>query len=165
MPNRRPVISDTTPLITLAGAGLLNLLQQLYDTIWIPEAVYSEYQLGRIKHPNHPDLNTLPWISVHPATLEDTGTRNLDLGETETIALARYHSARLVLLDERSGRREAVRLGLPVAGTLAVLLQAKEQGLISAIRPIIDQFQAQGRRISPALRSDVLALAGEATDE
>lgn len=43
MPSLEPVVSNTTPLITLAGIGLLELLPQLYQTVWIPEAVYVEY--------------------------------------------------------------------------------------------------------------------------
>ena len=42
----RPVISNPSPLITLTGVGLLELLPALYREIWIPQAVYSEYQVG-----------------------------------------------------------------------------------------------------------------------
>ncbi len=37
------VVSDTTAITHLAKIGALNILHQLYLTIYIPEAVYSEF--------------------------------------------------------------------------------------------------------------------------
>lgn len=65
-----PVISNTTPLISLVGVGLLDLLPAIYGEVWIPEAVYAEYQTGRAHHPGSPDLDTLSWVRVHPVTLK-----------------------------------------------------------------------------------------------
>ena len=36
------VVSDTTPLITLMKAGKLNILEDLFGEVLIPEAVFSE---------------------------------------------------------------------------------------------------------------------------
>lgn len=36
------VISDTTPIISLLKVGQLDLLQKLYKTVLIPQAVYRE---------------------------------------------------------------------------------------------------------------------------
>jgi len=36
------VISDTSPINNLAAIGYLHLLQSLYETVIIPEAVYSQ---------------------------------------------------------------------------------------------------------------------------
>ncbi len=36
------VVSDTTPIIALIKAERLDLLQKLYHTVVIPEAVYQE---------------------------------------------------------------------------------------------------------------------------
>lgn len=36
------VISDTTPIISLIKIGHLNILQQLFGTVRIPEAVFTE---------------------------------------------------------------------------------------------------------------------------
>lgn len=156
-----PVVSNTTPLITLAGVGLLDVLPALYHEIQIPEAVFTEYQQGRARFPGSPDLAALPWLIVHATDPDPAVPTTLDAGEAEAIALARAVHARLILLDERRGRAAAAQLGLPVAGTLAVLLQAKRQGLIPLLTPVLDQMIAQGRRISPHLHTWVLAQAGE----
>lgn len=36
------VVSDTSPITSLAGIGRLDLLQQLYSRVIIPQAVYDE---------------------------------------------------------------------------------------------------------------------------
>lgn len=156
-----PVVSNTTPLISLGEIGLLDVLHPLYDEIWIPPAVVSEYRAGMAAHPQRPDLTGFSWISVHPAPADPLVPDTLDPGEAEAIALARSCSARLVLIDEQRGRATAQAMGRPMTGTLGVLLDAKAHGLIAPIRPYIDQMLAQGRRISPRLRQDVLLLAGE----
>ena len=77
------------------------------------------------------------------------------------IALAQTNHAQLVILDDKRARHIAHQRGLPVVGTLGVLLAAKQTGLLPAIQPLIDAMLAQGRRISPALRTHVLGEAGE----
>ncbi len=47
-------MTNTTPLITLAGVGLLELLPILYDKVWAPRIVLDEYQAKA--PPTEPDL-------------------------------------------------------------------------------------------------------------
>ena len=65
-----PVVSNTTPLITLGEVGLLHALRQIYGAIWIPQGVFNEYQRGLAAHPLRPDLQGITWITVH-AALDD----------------------------------------------------------------------------------------------
>ena len=159
--NPHLVISNTTPLISLAGVGLLDLLPAIYHEVWIPDIVHVEYQAGRATHAGSPDLDTLSWLQVHLAVPHPDVPTNLDAGEAAALALALHSSAQLVLLDEQRARREAVRMGLPIARTLTVLLEAKRRGHLPVVGPIIDQMIAQGRRISASLKIHVLLLAGE----
>ena len=156
-----PVVSNTTPLISLVGVGLLDLLSAIYGEIWVPDAVYAEYQTGRVTHAGSPDLSTFAWFVVHPTIPHPDVLTNLDAGEAAALTLALHSLAQLVLLDEQRARREAKRLGLPIAGSLTVLLEAKRRGLLPLVGPIIDQMIAQGRRIGADLKAHVLTLAGE----
>lgn len=156
-----PVISNTTPLISLVGVGLLDLLPAIYGEVWIPEAVYTEYQTGQARHPGSPDLDMLAWVRVHPVSLHPDVPVSLDAGEAAALSLALRSSAQVVLLDEQRARRVAVRLGLSIAGSLTVLVEAKRRGLIPLVEPVVDQMIAQGRRISAGLKAHVLQLAGE----
>jgi uncharacterized protein len=152
-------VTNTTPLITLAGVGLLDLLPLLYDRVWAPRTVLDEYQAKA--PPTEPDLAQASWLTVVDAVTIDPTLPLLDGGEAAALSLALAIRARLILLDERKARRIATRIGLQVAGTLAVLLRAKQQGLIAAIHPYTTQMQSQGRRFHPILIAHLLEDASE----
>ncbi|MBA3532153.1 MAG: DUF3368 domain-containing protein [Ardenticatenales bacterium] len=155
----RPVVSNTTPLIVLAGIGHLWLLPDLYGEIWVAESVRAEFAARPAMQ--DPDLDQLPWLHVQAVVEPTLPLPQLDQGEADTIRLALALQARVILLDERLGRRVARDLALPVAGSLAVLLRARQQGLIPAVAPLLDEMVAQGRYLSAALRRQVLIAAGE----
>lgn len=153
-----PVVPDTTPLITLAGVGLLPRSPYLYGALLVPEQVLMEYQAGASA--SDPILDALPWlhivcIQVAPALLEV-----LDLGEAAMLTPALAQHARVVLLDEQAGHRVATRYGLAIIGSLGVLVRAKQAGLISMVRPYIDAMLVQGRRMSARLVLQTLQAAG-----
>lgn len=152
-------MTNTTPLITLAGIGLLDLLPLLYEEVWAPRIVLDEYQAKA--PPTEPDLTQISWLKVVDDVIHDPALPLLDAGEAAALSLAATMGARLILLDERKARQIAARMGLQVAGTLAVLLRAKQQGLLTAIQPYISQMQSQGRRFHPDLIARLLEAAGE----
>lgn len=158
--SQAPVFSNTTPLINLVGVGLLDLLPDLYGAVHIADVVRDEYTAG--KSAGDPDLNSLSWLQIVPSvTLDPSLPSQLGTGEAATLSLASALSARAVLLDEAYGRRLARQRGLPVVGTLGILLAAKQNGLLPAITPIIDEMIRQGRHISTALQARVRYAAGE----
>lgn len=110
--------------------------------------------------PAEPHLTQLSWLHVVDVTVDPT-LPLLDVGEAAAISLAQAIGARLILLDERKARRIAANLGLPLAGTLAVLLRAKQLGHITALRPYITLMLNQGRRFHPDLLARLLEAAGE----
>ena len=77
------------------------------------------------------------------------------------LALAVEHGARLAIIDEVKGRQYARHLGIPLTGTLGVLLLAKEEGLISAVAPLVNQLEENGLFLAPKLISKVVTLAQE----
>ena len=117
------VISNTSPISNLAAIGQLDLLQQLYGTIIIPPAVYQELINSGDTDPATLAVQTLSWIQTQPVSdrvLLETLQSNLDPGEAEAITLAvEIHADRLII-DERRGRNEAIRLGLQVTGLLGI---------------------------------------------
>ncbi len=157
--DKPPVVTNTTPLITLAGIELLDLLPTLYGEVWAPRIVLDECQVKA--PPTEPDLTQASWLRVVDDVVIDPALPLLDAGEAAALTLAQTSGARLILLDERKARRIAVRMGLPVAGTLAVLLRAKQRGLIAAVHPYLIQMQGQGRRFRPDLITRLLEEAGE----
>jgi len=68
----------------------------------------------------------------------------------------------MVLLDDKLARQRARRLGVPVTGTLGVLLRAKQVGLIAELRPLVTRLQSEGGYyIDPGLLEKVLLASGE----
>lgn len=96
------------------------------------------------------------------STQRPTGILRLDEGESESIALAVELEADLILLDEQDGRRLAQQQGLRLMGVVGVLLLAKQQGLIDAIRPFLDALRNEA---GFWLGADVYRLALEKARE
>ncbi|WP_242059364.1 MULTISPECIES: hypothetical protein [Nostoc] len=109
------IVSDTSPINNLAAINHLHLLQQLYGTVLIPEAVYRE-----LTDPNFPvagatEVQTFIWIQTRPVQdriLVEALSNELDIGEAEAIALAVEMKTDQVLIDERRGRMVATSLNL-----------------------------------------------------
>ena len=67
-----------------------------------------------------------------------------------------------MLIDERLGRIAAQRLELEFIGLLGVLMEAKQDGLIPAVKPVMDQLIARSRFwIGKPVYRRVLEAAGE----
>lgn len=159
------IVSNTSPLTNLAAVGQLNLLQEIYTRIIIPQAVYDEMVGLGYPVPGTIEVQTLPWIQcqqvVNRALVREL-QEELDNGESEAIALAIALSADQILLDESPGRRVAARLGLTITGVLGVLLVAKGMGLIPSVKSVMDDLIAIASfRISDRLYGDILQAAGE----
>lgn len=158
------VVADSTPIIALAGVGQLALLQRLFGEVLVPPAVSDELTRGDRRPGGREDLAAAPWVKA--AELRDANHADvfsdLDRGEAEVIALAREIDARLVIIDDRLGRRHAARLGLALTGTFGVLIAAKKKGYLEEVAPLVDLLAENSIYSSPALRALVLERAGEA---
>ncbi len=157
------VISDTSPITNLAAIGQLDLLHQLYGQVIIPETVFRELTAQGGRHPGA-IVRQLAWIEMRAVanpTVVKALRAELDEGEAEAITLVQELSADLLLMDEHLGRAAAARLGLKVVGILGVLIEAKHQGLIQAVQPLVDALMNLGFRIGQDLYQRVLQAAGE----
>jgi len=158
------IVSDTSPISNLAAIGQLELLQKLYGNVIIPTAVYQEILNSGDTDPAVLAIKSVNWIqtySITNNTLFQTLQNILDIGEAEAITLAVELNADRLIVDERRGRKEAIRLGLRVTGILGILLAAKQQGLVSFIQPLLDDLIANGFWIQEELYAELLQLAGE----
>jgi predicted nucleic acid-binding protein len=124
--------------------------------ILVPAAVLAE-----LKHPLAPKP-VQDWVANAPAWVEVLSPKSsptpsqLDPGESEAIELAAEVHADVVLMDERAGRQEAVRRGLKVAGTLSVLDEAEQAGLVN-FENAVAELQKTSFRVSLAVLAEIRA--------
>ena len=152
----RSIVVNASPLIVFRQLGQLDLLQSLTGSILIPPAVQHE-----VFH----DWQVPAWVEVRPlsqAIAPSLLSPRLGAGEREAISLAIEAGITWILLDDLAARRAAEGLGLSVAGTLGLLLQARQRGLLDRLRPHLDALIAFNFRISPSLYRLLLDHAGEA---
>jgi predicted nucleic acid-binding protein len=99
-------------------------------------------------------------IGSAPEPNQTEPTARLGLGEREAIALACELKATQLLVDDRAARRIAVQRGLAITGTVGILEQAAERGLLSlptALQTILrTNFRIDADVIRKALERDRL---------
>jgi len=158
------VVSDTSVLSGLFRVGHLHVLSNLFGEVIVPPQVHRQL-LRRRFFGFSTDFLQSPWLNVavapdrsrHPHLFEE-----LDEGEAEAIALATELAADWLLIDEAKGRKTALRMGLNRIGVLGILVEAKRQGLIPALRPVLDALRRDaGFRVAPALYETILRENGE----
>ena len=159
------VVADSGPLIALARLDLLPLLASRFDNVLVPEAVFLECT----RHRDRPGALAIVAASeaglfqqAHVTDAERFAAEYLlDTGESAALMLA-HHRAAPVLVDERKARRVASRLGIPVIGTVGVLVAARMDSQIGPLREIFEALAVFGYRLSDELVREALHRVGEA---
>jgi hypothetical protein len=110
--------------------------------------LFNSILLNHLKHP-------------HDSKLVDVLSLQIGRGESESIVLAGELGIRLILIDDKKGRRFAVLHNLQPIGTLGILLSAKKRGFLTCVGPEIEKLVEAGIHIHPALINKTLKLSGE----
>jgi predicted nucleic acid-binding protein len=107
-------------------------------------------------HPDTPEAvrqwasSPPPWLVVEePAHIEDIpalGKKGLrGAGEKAAIALALEERADAILMDDKTGQREAKKRGLRPVWMLTVLDEAAERGLVTDLSEKLDHLERKTR--------------------
>ena len=150
------VVTNATPLIALSLVNRLPLLRELFREVLAPPSVYNEVAIAGVGRPGAATFTDLSWIRVHApqaSTTIEPMLLGLDSGELDVLLLAREVRPAWVLIDERLARRIARAMGLPVKGTVGVLLSGFRAGFLSKREAMeaLQELLVQGIRIGPAL--------------
>ena len=159
----KPVISDTSPLIGLSKIKKLSLLRDLYTEVLIPRAVKKEF-LQKYPTARREELDNASWIRVVDLQDPQNAARyaRLDDGEAEALALADEKGARIILIDEKKARKAALARGFIAKRIPYILLEAKENRLIDAVKPHLIALKNKKEGLSDSLIHEILKAAGEA---
>lgn len=140
------VVTNTSPLIVLAKAGLLELLPKLFAQVMVPAAVLEEIMAGADEDAMKQALPGQGWLRavVLEPPLSPLASMQLGRGEAEAIEYARRQTHCAILLDDRAGRRTAQAFGLQVFGTLGVVAAASKQGHVDSFDDALDRLRRAG---------------------
>lgn len=170
----RVVIADAGPLIALAKIDQLGLLPALFDGVTVTSVVVDEV-LADALFPETPVLKAAvqqDWMSVLTLTddwqVECRDWMNLyqiDMGEAASLTYASRCKAAgdhaLVVLDDARGRAAAEHAGIALIGTVGLLLLAKSQGLVPAVKPLLLHLRSHGYFLSERLIRAAIEQAAE----
>jgi predicted nucleic acid-binding protein len=142
------IVSDSTTLIILFDLSRIELLSNLFPTVIIPSAVYDEISIKK-------SIILPTFMSVQVAKDDEvlkSLKQLLDLGESEAIALALELGLKLII-DEKKGRKIAMRQGLEIIGLLGIVYLNIKKGFISKeeAKTFLDDALAHGYRINQKL--------------
>jgi uncharacterized protein len=158
-----PVVCNTGPILGLFRVGQVGLLPRLFPKVMVPREVVTELLAApyadalELEH----ELAAFETVDLKGGP-EPLLVAELDAGEAAVIAAARVFQVSGIIMDERKGRRIASLIyGLQVKGTCGLLVAAKQRGLISAVRPLIEGMKAKGYYLGPRLVAECLRQSGE----
>ncbi len=154
-------VVNASPVIALARIGQLRLLEKLAEPLLLPDAVATEILAG-------PDDDSARaavlagWASRQsPGQIPDMITEwGLGAGESAVLALTLELRATAVV-DDAAARTAARTLGVPIIGTLGVVIRAKRCGLIPSAASVIADLRAAGLYLNDPVVRSALERIGE----
>lgn len=157
--NRSAIVLDTTVLSNFALIGQFQLLERLYAgracaTLMVAEEIHRGIEAGyRALEVIESALGPAGWLSVVAIQADDEHVSYVSLlaslgaGEASCLAVARSRDM-ILATDDRAARREAAQLGVPVTGTLGMLVRLVREGHVSLMHAndLLSQMIQQGYR-------------------
>ncbi len=149
------IVSDSTTLISLINIERFELLFKFSDSIIITPAVYSEVSIQKASKRILDEYITLSRITVSKVDdfkkVKELLIR-LDLGESESIVLAKEQNLPLII-DEKKGKKIALSFGIDTIGLIGILLVYKKKKYLSndEIVTIVQELRKVDFRVSDVL--------------
>ncbi len=134
------VVSDTSPITNLIQIHQLAILRKLFYDVVITPAVYAELCALPEQKSILAEENWIKVIKLPEENLVKGLEGKLDRGEAESIALAIYLQADYLLIDEIKGREIAEKLGIRIVGLVGILIKAKAEAIIPAVKPLLNEL-------------------------
>jgi len=159
------IISDTTPIISLIKINRLDLLEELFGEVLIPDAVFRELTTNVTFKEEADIVKSSEFIKVssiqNRKSLEILqAASGLDAGESEAIILADELKSDVLIIDERRGRKVAQNLGIAITGTIGILIQAYHEKILSEeeVKSCFEYLKNSSIRLSDTLIQEALSI-------
>lgn len=148
-------VVNASPLIALAKVGRLKLLVGAGREVVVPDAVAREVAAGPDDAATTAIRSELSGLVVPQADLPSVIEWGLGAGETAVLSAAIARRGRAVV-DDREARSAANALGIPLAGTLGVVVLARSEGRIGSAAEVLHQMKGAGLRLDDHLVREAL---------
>jgi predicted nucleic acid-binding protein len=151
-------ILNASPLIVLARVGQTRLFTALAERVMVPSAVAAEIDAGPDDDPARAILQARHFeIIAAPPAAPELLNWDLGAGETAVLSVALAEPGWIAILDDAAARKCARSFSLPVKGTLAVVLLARQKGLIPSAVEVLRSIRASGFRLDDRVIEEALA--------
>ena len=157
------VVVNASPLICLFKSGLQSLLPELFQDIYVPEAVLKEITSpGKNDFPAE-QVTQQTWLKAATSIPVDIRVAmwNLGRGESEVISFALQNPSFRAVLDDREARRCAETLGCKCIGTAGILVLARRSNLLLSLREAFTKLSGSGIWLSRDLIEELCRQEGE----
>lgn len=155
------IVADASPLVALAICDCLDVLEQLFNEVKVSQTVYEEVTIGN--KPGSDKLAAYLQGKIVGLNLDNyiIGGDSLDKGELTSIALYKHLRADYLLIDEKAGRKVAKLNHIKIIGSLGVLIEAKQKGILPLLKPHVEILRLSKAHFSDDLLDYALAAVGE----
>lgn len=156
-------VVNASPLIFLSKAGMIQLLQLEGPEVLVPKAVADEILKRGSQDITARVLESTTWLKAIDAPDIPSLIQFWDLGQGESSVLAHayFHPGVTAIMDDGPGRYCAETLGLPLRGTLGLVMLAKKRRVIPAARPLVAQLKQHGMFLSESVIDRAMSLINE----
>ena len=152
-PKFKTVIADASCFIVLFKIEELELLREVFEEVFTTTEIAKEF--------GHP----LPsWVNIKSVTdkaRQLSFEHEVDSGEASALALSFEIKNAIVVIDDQKARKFAEKLKINYTGTLAIILRAKQEGVIPSVKEVLSKIKNTNFRYSDEILMQILRDAEE----
>ena len=150
-------VLNASPIIVLARVEQEHLFGALTDEIVVPRAVAGEIEAGPVNDPARRVITGGQFTIVDVAPVPEILAWDLGDGETAVLSYALEEPGWTAILDDAAARKCGRSFDLPLKGTLAVVILAKQHGLIPSASEVLHSLLRNSFRLDERVIREALS--------
>ena len=164
---RVSVVTNSTPIIALAYLQQIELLNNLFDKVYVTQQVYDEIvendetRVGAGELKKRVQEGFIVLYNITDKKFIDLMHGRLHSGELSVMVAAKELNINYVLMDDAFARKTAESFSLIPIGTVGILKLAKIIGLLTEVKSSLNKLIENNFRISLKLYNEVLKDVNE----